>query len=307
MKLYLAADSGGSKTVWQLIDNKGKTVFSCRTQGLGAVSEGVLPVRETVREAAEQLHGTPAAIHLSLGGPNTQEVQTALEEAWPGVPVKVEREACGDSVLLAAEFFGCTAAVMCGTGSTAVGVKNGKRTYCGGWGPIYGDGGSGGGLGREALKLFLRSLDGQENLGKTAKLFENLTKNLDISDFYGRMEAKKRALSLPRQALAALAPDLYALWEQGDETACRLFENEAREVASMAQAVSDEDGSILLCGGFFAEKPKFLAACREKTKRKLVYKQDFAPIIGVELSLLKENGIQLTDELFERILEANRR
>ena len=306
MDMYLAADSGGSKTVWNLIDELGKTVCSCRTEGMGALP-GVLPVRETVQKAAEQLHGNPAAIHLSLGGPNTEEVRTALEQWWSGIPIKVEREACGDSILLAAEFFGCTAAVMCGTGSTAVGMKNGSRVYCGGWGPVYGDGGSGGGLGSEALKLYLRGLDGLEDLGNFAKIFQFLQNNLNILNFFDRMEVKNRALSLSRRDLAALAPAIYTLFEEKNRAATALFEKAASEVAAMAEAVSDPNGAVLLCGGFFAEKPKFLAACQEKTKRKLVYKSEFSPIIGVELSLLKENGINLTDELFATILEENRR
>lgn len=309
MKLYLAADSGGSKTVWNLINIEGETVFSCRTEGLGAVKEGILPVEETVSAAAEQLRpiGMPVAIHLSLGGPNTAEVRSALEKAWPGVPTVVEREACGDSILLGARLFGCSAVVMCGTGSTAVGNKKTGRAYCGGWGPIYGDGGSGGGLGSQALKLFLQSLDGLARMGKVAELFTPLTEGLDLRDFYDRMEVKRRALEMSRRELASLAPAIYKLYAQGDETATMLYEMSAKEVADMAEVVSDPDADVLLCGGFFAEKPKFLEACRKYSRRNLCYEPDFAPIVGVELSLLKENGVRITKELFEQILKENRR
>lgn len=309
MKLYLAADSGGSKTVWNLINIEGKTVFSCRTEGLGAVKEGILPVEETVSSAVEQLRpiGMPVAIHLSLGGPNTAEVRSALEKAWPGVPTVVEREACGDSILWGATFLGCSAVVMCGTGSTAVGNKKSGRAYCGGWGPVYGDGGSGGGLGSEALRMFLRSLDGLAEMGQVADLFAPLTEGLDFRDFYDRMEVKRRALDMSRRELAALAPAIYKLYEQGDKTACRLYEASAKEVADMAEAVSDPDAMVLLCGGFFAEKPKFLEACQNYSQRNLFYEPDFAPIVGVKLSLLKENGVAVTKELFEQILDENRR
>lgn len=310
-KLYLAADSGGSKTVWTLLTAQGEEVFAYTTAGLGAVQAGILPVEETVAEAAEVLNkiGVPAGIHLSLGGPNTAEVTAALERAWADTPVRVEREACGDSILLAAGFFGCSAAVMCGTGSTAVGEKESGRCFSGGWGPIYGDGGSGGGLGSEALRLFLRSVDGFADMGKTASLFSSLTEGLDIGSFAGRMELKSRALAMSRKELAALAPKIYELKLQGDPTAIALYSEAAEEVASMACAVSrnEENTGVLLCGGFFAQKEAFVEECKErfakKSKAQLKYMEDFAPIVGVQLSVLKNNSVELTDSIFQTVLQ----
>ena len=148
-KIYLAVDSGGSKTLWSLIDISGFTVYETRTAGLGAVKEGILPIDETVSFAANELKNVAlsSAIFLSLGGPNTREVEKALKKHFPGMPIKVEREACGDAILRAAAYMKCSSVVMCGTGSVAVGDTANGRKYCGGWGPVYGDGGSGGGMG----------------------------------------------------------------------------------------------------------------------------------------------------------------
>ena len=40
-KLYLAADSGGSKTLWRLVDDGANPISEFTTLGLGAVESGV--------------------------------------------------------------------------------------------------------------------------------------------------------------------------------------------------------------------------------------------------------------------------
>lgn len=308
-KIYLAADSGGSKTIWTLVSSKGEKIYEFKTIGLGAVKEGILPVKETVLESAEQINKeySPAGIFLSLGGPNVDEVYNALKEAWEDIPIEVEREARGDAVLYAASFYGCSAVVMCGTGSVAVGFNENGKSFSGGWGPIYGDGGSGGGMGSDALKLFLRSVDKAENVGRLAELFSNLTKGLDISDFDGRMELKNRAINMSRRELAALAPKIYALAEEGDKTCLGLYEDAAEEIAQMAFAVSKNSNNtnVMLCGGFFAEKPMLLKMCNQafakKSKAVLKYCPEFSPITGAILSVLKNDSVNITEDIFKTI------
>lgn len=308
--LFLAADAGGSKTIWTLLTAEGVVVASCRTQGLGAVSAGILPVYDTVKEAHDELqgYGEPAGIFLSLGGPNTEEVRGALCGCWPGVPVRVEREACGEALLKAAAFLECRAAVLCGTGSTAVGDTMSGRKYAGGWGPAYGDGGSGGGLGQDALKLYLRALDGMAEIGRVAEIFDPLREGLDVTQFAGRMELKRRALAMSRREVAALTPMLYTLAEEGDPAAVGLFRRHAREVAFLAGAVSDDDPEfgVLLCGGFLTGKPLLLDVCREEFARisraQLRYEPGFSPKISAQLGVLNAAGVSVTREVFDRLL-----
>ena len=309
--LYLAADSGGSKTEWSLIDQSGNILFRKRTNGVAAVKEGLLPVQEIVNTAkkAFENYKKPKAIYMSLGGPNTEEVKTALLSAWPDTDITVERESTGNAILLAASFFGCNACVMCGTGSVAIGDKNGKRCYSGGWGPIYGDGGSGGGMGSDALKLFLRHIDNMEDIGMLSGIFSELTTGLNIKNYADRMELKTRALNMSRRKLASLAPEIYKLAELGDPCSVKLYKTAAHEVALMAYGVSDNrtESCVMLCGGFFINKPLFLEWCEEAfsqiSKGNLVYKEDFSPIIAAELTVLKNNNIELTNELFINILK----
>ena len=308
-RMFLAADSGGSKTNWILIDENGEIIAKHKNHGMAAVKEGILPVRQIAEDAFRQISsfGHPEGICLSLGGPNVDEVKRNLEDIWKGVPIYVEREACGNSMLEAASYIGCKAAVMCGTGSVAVGDTKTGRKYADGWGPTYGDVASGGGIGSDALRIFLRSIDGVSDAGRLTELFTPLVQNLDVSEFAGRMELKARAINMSRRELAALAPKIYELAEQGDKVSAELYLQAARAVAAMAYTVSDsdEDFTVLLCGGFFANKPKLLENCVREfakiSKASLKYEPAFSPLVAAQLAVLQKNGVNITGEILSNI------
>ncbi len=311
-RCFLAADAGGSKTRWVLLREDGDTIARCKTAGLGAIKEGILPVRETVAEAFEQLlpFGRPSAVFLSLGGPNVDEVAAALSACAGDIPITVEREACGDAVLCAAKRMGCSAVVMCGTGSVAVGDTADGRRFAGGWGPVYGDGGSGGGLGGHALRWFLRSLDGFADAGCLNEVFAPLLDGADVSTFAGRMAVKARAVEMPRRELAATVPVIYEFAEKGDTVAMSLYEQAADEIVELAYAVSEDlpDRTVLLCGGFLADKPLLLQNCCKKfadiSKATLRYEPLFTALIAAKTAVLEQQGIMVTSERFEQLLRA---
>ena len=182
--------------------------------------------------------------------------------------------------------------------------------YAGGWGPVYGDGGSGGGLGQDSLKLFLRSLDGMAVIDRLGDLFAPLTAGLDTTDFYSRMEVKRRALAMSRRELAALAPDIYKLALDGDPDARELYRAHAKEIALLANSVSDDSDSykILICGGFLTDKPMLLDMCRDElsklSRAKLCYSPEFSPIIAAKMAVLTRYGVSPTKDLFEKILKS---
>ena len=308
-KLYLAADSGGSKTLWRLVDDGANPISEFTTLGLGAVESGVLPVAAEIEKAYMHFspYGDISGIFLSLGGANTAEIGEHLEKYWKKAKIKVEREAVGDAILFGASFLGASSVVMCGTGSVAVGNTKSGRKFCGGWGPVYGDGGSGTGVGTSAVKMYLRSIDGFCDAGKLSELFENERKDLDISDFFGRMELKKRIIAMSRREVASLAPKIYELALGGDEPCIEIYREAAKEIALMANAVSQKQSKVLLCGGFFANKPEFLEMCKAELSKlseniEPVYYKDFSPIVSSTLAVLKLCGIEITKEILEKTI-----
>ncbi|MBQ9769630.1 MAG: hypothetical protein IJW27_05440 [Clostridia bacterium] len=121
------------------------------------------------------------------------------------------------------------------------------------------------------------------------------------------MKLKDRALKLSRKELAATAPKIYDLFVSGDETAAKLYHKAADEIARMAYTVSDnsKESKVLLCGGFFANKPLFIAECRKRfakiSQAELCYVEGFSPILAAQMAVLSNNTV-ITDELFQKLL-----
>lgn len=303
---FIAADSGGTKTDWLVFDRSGKILLAHVSKGLAMVNSGLLDFNVFVAENAALQSFVPRAVFLSLGGPNISEVTEILQKFFPQARVEVDREANGNMILFAAAYFKCNAVVMVGTGSTAMGKVNGKTVYAGGWGPSYGDDGSGGGIGFKALRHYLRSLDGMESIGELNQIFWHLSDGLDIKSFAGRMELKARAIRMSRRELAQLVPALYDLAENGDEVTSALFDNAAYENAKLAAAVTPEKGvgAILGCGGFFKQGVKFRDRCEHylrilRPKQQWVWKLDFSPVKAAMIYLQHRERLDISWKLLE--------
>ena len=75
----------------------------------------------------------------------------------------------------------------------------------------------------------------------------------------------------------------------------------------MANAVSEQQSKVLLCGGFFANKPEFLEMCKAELSKlseniEPVYYKDFSPIVSSTLAVLKLCGIEITKEILEKTI-----
>ena len=272
-ELLLAIDTGGSKSDFLLLDPEKHYLNRSRGKGVGALNPGTLPVEQYLRDGMNEL-GAPTDrikfVFCSLGGPNVEEVTSALKTLIPKAAILVKREADGDMVLAAAAAYRAKAAVLCGTGSVAVGEINGVRSFSGGWGPYLGDGGSGGGIGYDALRLLLRSVDSGQGESVLPGVFPELPRR--GGTFAERMSLKTAANRISRAEMAAQVPRIAELAAAGEPNAVGLLKKAAEEVAFLAKTVTaetpeaDADG-VLALGGLFECGELFRELCRRELKK----------------------------------------
>jgi N-acetylglucosamine kinase-like BadF-type ATPase len=191
-RYYLGIDGGGTKTRVCIINDKKETIHLETTgpSSIDTVSEAttILAIKEVLTSFHNTYHFFPKfkSVFAGLGGiideSDSQRIQELLYQL-PGVDkdtliyVKNDIEnalACGgiedEGVVL-----------ICGTGSVCFGRdKYGQTHKTGGWGYREGDSGSAYDLGRNALKLAVRSLDGRiesdeftEEVCKTVEMHES--------------------------------------------------------------------------------------------------------------------------------------
>ena len=272
-ELLLAIDTGGSKSDFLLLDPEKRYLDRSRGKGVAALNPGTLPVERYLRDGINGLSAPADRIEFvfcSLGGPNVDEVTSALKTLCPKAEVLVKREADGDMILAAAAAYHAKAAVLCGTGSVAVGECRGVRLFSGGWGPLLGDGGSGGGIGYDALRLLLRAVDSGAGESVLPGVFPELPRR--GGTFAERAFLKTAANRISRAEMAAQVPRIAELAGNGDQNALGLLNKAAAEVAFLAEAVTpkapetDADG-VLALGGLFDCGELFRELCRRELKK----------------------------------------
>lgn len=243
-----AVDGGGTKTAAALADRRGEVrllpvAAGCNPQdgpGWDAVLRGVLG--EVLRSPG----GIAAAV---LGVPGFGEVpeldeavRALLREALP-IPHKPMNDVIlahwgafegGDGVL-----------VLSGTGSMAVARGPGGFARVGGWGDVLGDEGSAGWIGREALTLAARALDGRspEAMGFARALCGRIGAEGEFAPLAWLMAQP----GTPRAAVASVARHVDALAQEGGGEALRLIRAAAGELALAARTAA---GRVGLSEGF---------------------------------------------------------
>lgn len=297
--MILAIDSGGSKSDFVLLRPDGQVVARSHGKGVAALYAGMLPVENFLRagqQGLEQYVSRIVYVYCSLGGPNTEEVQMALCHIFPQAEVHVGREANGNMVLSAAAKYHANAAVLCGTGSTAVGQIGGSRVYAGGWGPTLGDGGSGGGLGYDALRMLLQAIDRGEGPIFLPGIYPSLER-CPVS-FEERMAVKMAANNISRAEMAAQVPVIVELAENGDNNAMNLLKKAASEIAFLAKSITPEIpdnpemSGILALGGFFNCGTLFRDLCcteLQKTRKNHHYIFDAVSMIEATAAFAVES------------------
>src|SRR6185312_11694627 len=124
--------------------------------------------------------------------------------------------------------------VIAGTGSIAFGQNaRGEAARAGGWGYIYGDEGSAFDIVRQALRAIVREHEGWG--GRTA-LTPALLEPAGAGDANELLHAFYTPV-WPRQRVAALAPVVNRIAEDGDPIAIGILENAGHELAMLAAAV----------------------------------------------------------------------
>ncbi len=271
MSLFAGIDGGQTSTVAVVGD-----ALEVLGRGSGPPADLVGETRDSVRrEAALEAALTAALEAARLPAQSRFDATVAGlsgydEDAVPApeLGARTDRaEVVHDSIIAHAGALGGSAGivVIAGTGSVAVGNDDLARerfVRAGGWGPFFGDEGSGLWIARAALRRAMLRFDRDE---RSDLMFRALA-------FYGAdsLRAIQHAYAhgeIGRPALAAFASETFASALGGDRDACDVARAAAAELAELVRAVDRRLAPVSLrlvsyAGGLF-EAPYFLEAFGE--------------------------------------------
>lgn len=268
VELFLAVDTGGTKTVACLVDLAAPQENCVLGRGRGSAgnpfsvgfAEATRAISSSiaqVRSAAPDAIGRVSRLMLSIAGAANVQISQQFVR-WAHDTYQVDQVAIVSDVLpiLAGGTPNCCGiALIAGTGSIAFGrAADGRTKRCGGWGYLLGDEGSGYSVGRSALSHALRELE-CETLWHPNSLTEAVVSKLQIKTVSELTKTVYTNVD-PRSFIASLAPLVVVAAEHGDKKAKAILDWAATELAELVARTADlMDGSgapipLAIGGGF---------------------------------------------------------
>lgn len=217
--------------------------------------ESAARVRAAVRQAISDAHLAPADITAAAAGiagasddHSADWVRNMLQIELPAARIVASSDF--EIALIGAVGERKGIIVIAGTGSAAFGVAaDGRKLRQGGFGYLLGDEGSGYWMGREALAHTLRELDGRAS---RSEITPRVLKTIGAATA-GDVIAWTYQQGVQVRAIAALAPLLIQISEEGDPVAQGYVARAASELANLVRNIQArldlKDGPIAFAGG----------------------------------------------------------
>jgi N-acetylglucosamine kinase-like BadF-type ATPase len=178
--VYLGIDGGGSKTAFVLEDESGEIIGRAETGPSNWISAGKEEAGRNIAAGIRQLNSVPDVVGCGFAGAGRPEgiqfFKDSLSALLPKAQIFVET----DAFISYIGAIGLEPGILliAGTGSIAIGRRvDGSMVRVGGWGPIFGDEGSGFWIGREAIQAALRANDAGAESDFVSSVCEALTLN----------------------------------------------------------------------------------------------------------------------------------
>jgi glucosamine kinase len=261
--IVIGVDGGGTKTRTIVADADGNwladVVGDASAVRPGEAARSAEVIASTVTDALESagLSGVrPRAICVGVAGVGREPERESLREALGSLDLAEELSIQPDFVVALDDAFGDGPGILLisGTGSVALGRSpTGTTARVGGWGPVCGDEGGGGWIGRKVLSIVTASADGREP--DTALIGAVLTA-AEVDEVQGLVQW---AATAPPAQLATLAPIVMRVADSGDQRANSLVTLAVEELALHIRALArqlfgDERAAIplALTGGMLS-------------------------------------------------------
>ncbi|MEM9524572.1 MAG: BadF/BadG/BcrA/BcrD ATPase family protein [Pseudomonadota bacterium] len=257
----IAIDGGGTRCRIAYFDGKATTVAEsgCANVSTGfdaAINEierGLELLAERTGVSRASLCALPAFVGLAgvMGGEIADRVVARLP--FEKLRVEDDRRAALRGALGGRD--GIVA--HCGTGSFFALQVAGTMHLAGGWGPVVGDEASAQWIGRHALGIVLKAIDGRlESSAMSERIGAEYDGPADIVRFAGAASPSE---------FGRLAPLVTELARNGDPLACRVMQRGADEIAASLRNLGWTRGlAICLTGGigphFAPFLPEYMAA-----------------------------------------------
>ena len=230
--VYLGIDGGGSKTAFVLEDESGRILERTETGPSNWLSAGKEEAGRNIAAGIRQLKSFPDVVGCGFAGAGRpdgiQFFRDSLSALLPKAQIFVETDAFVSYVGAIGLEPGLL--LIAGTGSIAIGRRpDGSMVRVGGWGPIFGDEGSGFWIGREAIQAALRAND----TGEESEFVSSVCEVLKL-DSITDVPASWKSGALTVRSVASLAALIFHMYPA--ESASEILDDAAKHLWRMSKS-----------------------------------------------------------------------
>ena len=199
--------------------------------------------------------------------------------------------------------------LIAGTGTVALALgRRGGPVLVGGWGWLLGDEGGGFWIAMEALKAAARDVDGTGPATNLTAELSTVLGQKDMREVYNLVTGDR----FDRTAIAALAVTVASVAGSGDLVATSILDLAATRLAELVVAtiaaapfLEADEQIVVACGGVLRANGQVMSGLArllaERAPDFRLIVPTVPPVIGAYYLALKERGLQIDDELRDRI------
>ncbi|MBC7074053.1 hypothetical protein H5T58_01550, partial [Candidatus Parcubacteria bacterium] len=197
-KLIIGIDGGGTKTVGALANLDGKILKKIKGPSSNpnkiGFKDAISNLKTLIFQLSKNKEKNILLAFLGLAGglerdkEKKEKIKKALQKDFK-FPIFVE----GDQKIafLASSEKEDGVLIIAGTGSISMGWREEKEVVCGGWDWLLGDQGSGFWIGKKAIEMVLKKIDGREKIKTNLdKILKSKLKIEKEKDFYQKFYQK---------------------------------------------------------------------------------------------------------------------
>lgn len=253
---YIAIDGGGTKTQFDLYDEKGNLLEQMHLPSCHILQNEFIDVvnllKTGVSTLAESIDSNDIFVCAGLAGYGKDpKMRSIIEKACEQAFAPYEYQIYNDSqIAMAGALDGNDGILLiAGTGSIAFAKKDNQEYRCGGWGYMLDDAGSAYWIGKALLSHYCHQCDGRET--KTG-LVDALMQACGLQEPYEMIPYIATTLGNKRDEIAKLALVVSTLAKQQDPIALKIYEDAAKALAQSANvlgALFKEEVELSYVGG----------------------------------------------------------
>lgn len=235
---YLGIDGGGSKTAFLLVDDYYNEICHLQSGPSNYLSVGGEAAKEAITQGVSRLTERPNIVCGGFAGAGRPDSVTFYRELLQSLIPEAQVIIESDAFIASIGAIGIDPGVLliAGTGSIVIGRDKERSMFrVGGWGPYFGDEGSGFWIGREAVRAALRSIDTQSSAEFTQRVAAGLGLK-SIAEVVGAWASGK--IGVPE--IAGLFPEIVSMYPA--EPAKQILAEAAAHLRSLVEIASKRAG-----------------------------------------------------------------